>query len=201
MIEGAITAQTDYSRYAWWVIYNLNLKVAYTLELDEDSGYYFFTASDIGNHINLSLENLLTQHKPDPRDISLIKSLSDFEYTRLFLYLKSKRVYDDKIDWINYCMDLNSRENSEKYGPYNKDIAIYKLINGLVFNPFYTFKCPDEQAVYTLQELEQRTEDDLHDEMFQGALLSWLTTFFQENPSVDLSPKYAHEQQVVKYLE
>ena len=90
--------------------------------------------------------------------------------------------------------------NKEKYGPYEKDTGIYKCIKGLCVPPYYYFR-KLKKSVISLDQLKSISNGDLKYELNNGTLISWISTFFQENPSLDLKPLYAFEKESVKMLE
>mgnify|MGYP000760123097 FL=1 len=130
----------------------------------------------------------------------ILGMLSSLKGSRLYFYLKSKGVYEDKIEWINYCFELKSKDNLRKAGPYNWIIATFKMIKGLGALPYYYFKDSDK-SITDLDGLRSIPSKEVKAELESGYLRDWLTTFFQENPLKNLSPKFAYEQETVKYLE
>ncbi len=125
---------------------------------------------------------------------------SGMKGSRLYFYLKSKEVYEDKVEWISYCFELESKDNLRKAGPYNWIIATFKMIKGLGALPYYYFKDSDKY-VTDLEDLKAIPWKELRNELENGYLKDWLTVFFQEDPFKDLSPKFTYEQETVKYLE
>ncbi|MDD2512448.1 MAG: protein kinase [Proteiniphilum sp.] len=199
-LEGRIRSQQGESPDPWCVLYNLNPRVSYDLELDEQSPYYFFTASDMGNYMNIRMEEYIRDPDDDSDHGLQLDMMCDIDGTRLFYYLKSKDLYDEKIDWIRYCADVESKDNQNKYGPYNWRIGIYKAIRGLGFDPFYYF--PEQDLyVYEPAELQSLPKKLLQKEIEDGFLADWLTVYYQEDPSLDLSQKYSYEQETVRYLD
>lgn len=184
------------------VLYNLSPKVSYTLQLDELASDYYFTHTQIAIYINQQLmENKMIAGASSNNEYSdnILGMLSGMSGSRLYFYLKSKGVYEDKIEWIEYCFELQSKDNQKKAGPYNWIIATYKTIRGLGVMPFYHFK-ESNKDVISLEELKTIPPKEVKTELESGSLRDWLTTFFQEDPFKDLSQKYAYEQETIKYL-
>lgn len=181
----------------WYVLYSLNPKVSYMLQLDETASDYYFTHSQVADFINLCLiDYLVLDGEPD----TIIRNLTDIKDTRLYYYFKSKEIYDDKIDWISYCMDVESKENSRKNGPYSWIYGAFKAIKGLDFKPYYYF--PKSKILVTsLDELKKVPSSEIKEELDKRYLEEWIATFFQEDPYADLSQKFTYEKLTVKYLE
>lgn len=199
-IEGKIRSQEGYEENTWCVLYNLNPKVSYTLCLNENDDAYFFTAADIASFMNSMLDFYIHNEEFKDEADTQLDMMVDIDKTRLYYYLKSKGVYDDKIDWIKYCADVESEENSNKYAPYNWITGVYKSIKGLGIEPYYRF--PDnDKYVYDLDELNTIPVNEVKEELENGYLKEWLTLFFQENPDEDLSQKYTFEKLTVNYVD
>lgn len=202
-IEGKIRSQKGYDENPWCVIYNLNPKLSYTLNLDENSEVrYFFTAAQVADYMDTQMifflhekDEIIQSNASEELDM-----LCDIEDTRLYYYLKSKGVYDDKIEWIKYCSDMESEENANKYSPYNWKTGVYKSIKGLGCDPSYFFPKSDKY-ISSLDELDDISKNEIKEEIENGALKEWIAIFFQENPDADLSQKYSFENLTVDYLE
>lgn len=199
-LEGKIRSIKGHDENIWIVLYNLNPKVSYNFVLDENADNYFFTAAEIGNYMNMQLNDYIQDEDNDSYESGQLDLMLDIDDTRLYHYFKSKGgVYDDKIDWIKYCADVDSKENTNKAGPYDWKIGIYKAIAGLGYDPFYYFPKSDEY-VFTLDELEQIPKKEIKEELEKGYLEAWLTIFFQEDPHRDLSPQFAYEEATDQYM-
>lgn len=185
------------------VLYNLSPKVAFTLQMDEAANNYYFTHTQIAQFINQQLMIYMNTPKNDTDHEYadyILGMLSSLKGSRLYFYLKSKGVYEDKIEWIDYCFELKSKDNLRKAGPYNWIIAVFKMIKGLGAQPYYFFK-GSSKSITGLSDLKSIPSKEVKYELENGFLRDWLTTFFQEDPAKDLSPKFAYEQETVKYLE
>lgn len=199
VLEGKIRTIKGHDKDIWILLYNLNPKISYNLVLDENADTYFFTASEIGNYMNNQMNfYILTDNDYASEQLDMMCNIDD---TRLYHYFKSKGgVYDDKIEWIKYCADIKSKDNTNKAGPYNWKIGVYKAIKGLGFDPYYYFSKSDKY-VYTLEELDKIPDKEKKEELAKGYLETWLTTFFQEDPALDLSPQFAYEEATDAYME
>ena len=201
MTGGRLRNIKEASENTWCVLYNLNPKVnSYELQLDSNAPNYFFTAQDIGNYMNNMISNYRESKDDNSYESGQLDMMCSIKDTRLYYYLKSKDIYEDKIRWIEYCMDIDGTSNSKKYGPYNWRIGVFKAIKGLGFEPFYYFP-KSKKEVYTLDELKNISSSEIKKELKEGYLADWLTTLFQENPNLDLSKKFTYERNVVKYIE
>lgn len=200
-VEGKIRSIKGHKKNVWIVLFNLNPKVSFNFVLDENASNYFFSAADIGEYMNLYLNDYIEDEENDSYASRQLDMMLDIDDTILYYYFKSKGgIYDDKIKWIKYCAEIKSNENQKKAGPYNWKIAIYKAIKGLGYDPFYYFPKSDK-IVYTLDDLEQIPGKEIKDELGNGYLEAWLTIFFQEDPNLDLSHQYAYEKATAEYIE
>lgn len=185
------------------VLYNLSPKVSFVLQMDETASNYYFTHTQVAQFINRQL--MIYKNTPDNDSdheyaTYILRMLSDMKGSRLYFYLKSKGVYEDKIEWINYCFDFKSKDNDRKAGPYDWRVATFKTIKGLGASPYYYFKGSDKN-ITDLNDLKSIPSKEVKNELENGYLRDWLTVFFQEDPQKDLSPKFSYEQETVKYLE
>ena len=198
-VEGKIRSQKGHKDRQTVVLYNLSPQIAYNFQMDKDADNYFFTPEEVGNLMNIHMEEYIQDSENNYASVQL-DMMCKIDDTRLYDYFKSKGShYDDRIEWIKYCADINSEDNANKAGPYNWKIGVYKAIKGLGYSPFYYFPKSDKR-IYTLDELNQIPSKEVKEELKKGYLESWLTTFYQEDPYLDLSPKYAYEKEVVKFL-
>ncbi|MDR0893965.1 MAG: protein kinase [Prevotellaceae bacterium] len=191
------------SAVTYAVLYNLSPKVSFTLQTDETADDYCFTHTQVAQFMNRQLMIYRHARKGTPEyDYAgyMLGMLSDMLGSRLYFYLKSKGVYDDKIEWINYCFDLQSKDNLRKSGPYNRVIATFKMIKGLGASPYYYFE-ESNRSITSLSELKHIPAKEVKQELESGYLKDWIAVFFQEDPNRKLSAKFAYEQQVVEYIE
>jgi hypothetical protein len=181
------------------IMYYLNPRVSINLYLpDEDDDQYYFTKSEIGNYLNHYARRKFQDKEKESFLESRINELGSNK-SWLHYYFDSKGwTKEDK--WVRYCFELTSADNKKKCGPYNKEIALYKAIKGLEFDPYYYFP-KSKKYVYTLEDLSKISSEEIATQMEKGALKSWLTIFFQENPYADLKPKRAYEKLTKEYVE
>ena len=185
------------------VLYALNPKVSYTLCLDEKDPNYVFTHQQIAQLINYWMDTYLANKQDDAWRTAnySLSDLSKIDGTQLYCYLKSKGgVYDHWLDWIRYCADLKSKDNTEKYAPYNWYIAAYKIMKGMGIEPYYRFPRCGKQ-VTSPSELDQIPSGEVVQELQSGHLADWLAVFYQEDPRLDKSQKYAFERATEQYVE
>lgn len=189
--------------FVFGVLYNLNPKVSFELQLDEKAPDYHFTHIQIAEMLNqhlMAYKDLAPEDSEYERAKDSLNMLLNFKNSKLDYYLKSKSVYNDKIDWIETCFDFNSKENTCKCSSYDRIIATFKMIKGLDVQPFYHFRDIDKN-ISNLNDLKSIASKDIKKEMEHGYLKEWLAIFFHENPSLNLSSKFGYEQEVVKYIE
>lgn len=199
-VVGKIQSQKNYISNPWYILYSLDPKVSYTLQLDKDASDYFFTHSEVAEYLNIMMKRYIADSK-DSYASGQLYNVCHIDDTRLYLYFKSKGgVYDDKIDWIRYCSDLDSKENKNKYAPYSWAIGVYKALKGLDYDPYYYFPKSDKY-VYNLAQLEDIPASEQEEELQKSYLEYWLAIQYQENPRLDLSTKFAFEEETVKYVE
>ena len=186
------------------VLYNLNPKVSYYMELDPSSSDYVFTITQLAELFNQKMDEYQHEPKDSQRWKRADNDLTDFnniDDTLLYAYLKSKDGrYDQWIDWIRSCTTVKTKENLEKAGPYNWRLATYKAIKGMGVTPFYRFpKCG--KRITDPAELSTIPADEVRNEMQNGMLADWLAVFYQEDPSIryDQMPKFSYETKSEEY--
>lgn len=182
------------------VLYGLDRRVNYFLEWNQES---MFTYQHIAYHLNDMVDSILNPQKYSDDLVnyynSLYLDLNSITGKRLYFYLKSKGSYDQWIDWIDACYELNSKDNKEKAGPYNKLIASYKCIKGMGVDPVYI--TAEEKSLLSLQDVKNLSpQEKVQETSPDRGLTAWLTIFFQEDPALDLSPKYTFEKKTVEYV-
>lgn len=187
--------------YTWGVLYCLHRGVNYHLDWNQDTAY---TYQHIGQYLNQMVDCVLNPDKYTDDEKQRFRTLynrlnPNIGGTRLFFYLKSKGSYDPWIQWIEFCFDLDSKDNTKKPAPYNRLVAAYKCIKGMGCDPTYTTELgkvltkPADAKKLRRAELERETADD-------RGLREWLTAFYQEDPALDLSKKYTFEKKTEQYI-
>ena len=186
------------------VLYNLNPKVSYYMELDSSSSDYIFTHTQLAELFNHKLDDYAHEPKDSSRWKSADKMLDDInniDDTLLYAYFKSKEGrYDQWIDWIRSCTNVKTKENMEKAGPYNWRLGTYKAIRGMGVTPYYRFP-KSNKKITDPSELSQIPKAEIQEEMQDGMLADWLAVFYQEDPSIryDQLPKFSYEQKCEAY--
>lgn len=188
------------------VLYRLNRKVGYGFILDENSTNYVGDIPTLGRLINWSVMTYLDDNQSNDFFSSIWSELdliSQGETSSLYHFIKSKGSgYDKWIDWIQYCMDFQSIDNKRKAGPYNELIGLFKLIKGMTGGEVtYTFK--SGKTISKPAELSGVSTADLNDAKSnqKHPLEAWIAVFYQEDPQLDKSMKYAYEKKVVEYMD
>ena len=186
------------------VLYNLNPKVSYYMELDPSSSDYIFTITQLAELFNHKLDEYQHEPKDSPRwkrADDMLTDINNIDDTLLYAYLKSKDGrYDKWIDWIRHCTNVKTKENLQKAGPYNWRLGTYKAIRGMGVEPYYRFP-KSNKKITDPSELSSIPSDEIRDEMQNGMLADWLAVFYQEDPNIryDQLPKYSFEQKCEEY--
>lgn len=188
------------------VLYRLNRKVGYYFILDENSPDYVGDIPTLGRLINWSVMTYIDDSLPNDFFTSIwteLERISRGETSSLYHFIKSKGTgYDKWIDWIRYCMDFQSIDNKRKAGPYNELIGLFKLIKGMTEGVVtYTFR--SGKTISDPSELSGVSTADLNDAKNnrEHPLEAWIAVFYQEDPQLDKSMKYAYEKKVVEYMD
>lgn len=110
----------------------------------------------------------------------------NFRLSRLYAYLQSKGIYDKQISWIEYCLELHSRDNAMKFVPYTLRVAALKSAAGLLGSvpPLtvggHTFRKPADV---------EKIDSSSFDTDEQDIIADWLSLFYQEAPGADYKKK------------
>lgn len=191
------------------VIYALSPQMDYCFNCDPESENRVFTPAEVGAYINKELLHHLyhfdeeeEERDEDEDDVSL--SLEEYldieEDGRVESYLRSKGKYDELVDWMRSCLDLDF-DNAEKYGPYDKYYAIYKVIKGFGATPVYPMNDDENRTISKLSDLKRFKKSEILNALENGHLGAWIATFFQENPEADLSEKFAYEKLTTQFVD
>jgi len=192
----------------WCLLYNLDLKRSYELTLSIEDGPCHKTDQEIAELINYHAIQYYCINKGESKtdkdfeSESFLNSLSHFDNSRLYYYLKSKGHFQKQIEWIKFCYELNSKTNTSKCSPYYESTATWKVIKGLMKkdqNPAYFFPKSNE-FIRSLNELTSISRSEIQYEMDKGFLAVWLTLFFHEDPYADLNKEYNYEKLTDRYL-
>lgn len=190
--------------YGVGVLYRLNLNVGLYFILDQSSPSYISEIPQLGKLINRCLMSCLNESDKDGHCKRILKELSDIqkgERTSIYHFLESKG-YKEKIDWIKYCLELNSVDNTKKAGPYSKIIGMFKLVKGMVDDKEFFFTFKSGKTITDPSQLPTVSTMDLQDAMNNKdhSLESWIAVFYQEDPYLDKSETYTYEKRTSEYL-
>lgn len=208
MVAAAIKPLMRYQgniEYSEGVLYRLNPKVGLYYILDETSPRYKITIQQIGEVINSCTMAVINKVDTTGDASSILLDLfgiRDGKKTSIYHFLKSKgAAYEKWIDWIKYCLDVKSKDNTNKAGPYNEMIGLFKLIKGMSGKTSYTFKS-GRTTINNPTEISKVSAADLLDARNNQsrALEAWISVFYQEDPQLDKSTKYAYEKRTEDYL-
>lgn len=192
------------------VIYALSPQMDYCFNSDPESENRVFTPAEVGAYLNKELfshlyseeeeEEEVDEDEEDDFTLSLEQYLDIEEDGRVESYLRSKGKYDDLIEWMRSCLELDF-DNADKYGPYDKYYAIYKIIRGFGATPLYPMNDDEDQTISKLSDLKRFKKSEILNALEHGHLGAWIATFFQENPEADLSEKFAYEKLTVQFVD
>lgn len=185
----------------YYVLYLLDPSRPFELENSEE--YKHHTAEELARQINL---DYLCSHiagiteMRDPKYLVLPQQLMDCRDNRLYFYLKSKEVYQEKIDYIHYAFDFNIKEHKNSTGPYDKDVAFFKAVKALAGEAQYAFFIDGvPKFVFNLEDLKEIPIEYQKEELRNGKLKEWLAVQYHEDPFADLSEQYAYEDLLYDY--
>lgn len=198
----AMVVEGDNLVYA--VIYLLNRQISYNLYLPEEERDgdtpFIFSPDEVALHLNDCLSELYSESGNGNKAYqeAQIENLKQFGNSRLYCYFRSKG-WREQIDWVSYCFNFHSKENENKYGPYDETIAAYKAIKGLGYDPYYYFE-KSKKLICSVEELNQVPRSEAVSQMKNGVLKEWLTIFYQENPEEKFTQKFQYERLTCDYL-
>ncbi len=190
--------------YSFGVLYRLDPKVGLFFITDQNAPNYILTVKQLGTLINKSLMNVVNGLDPDglyADFLCLINDIQKNDKNTVYHFLQSKGdAYAKYLDWIKYCLDLQSDDNTKKAGPYNTTIALFKIVKGMGGEVFYTFR--SGKTIYNPSELSSVSHADIEDAQNNKyrALEAWISVFFQEDPKLDKSSKYSYENKTSEYI-
>ncbi len=167
----------------WRLLYAL--APGYGYDFKEKNKSDMFTCEDIMHELT---NEIMGQSN---RSFNLSSQIcnKNFDNTRLAIYLESKKVYQNSIKWIKYCFEFNSDDNQKKYGPYNRRIALMKVVYGITNkNVPLTL---NGVTIHNLKEFEKEPKLKCNklNEMQIDLLVDWLALQFIEDPNLDYEKK------------
>lgn len=192
-------------------------RIAY--ELDPAADYYFntdqkaadrcYSVEDVGQLLERQFGEIIDGTVKAEDSLGAFMQLDN---TRTGDYLRARgETYRTFLQWYRFCIDDESEDNASKPGPYNFIIGAFKGIAGFLGRaPYYPLGGKKIMKPEELDTLPKTTVSHAiggqHPTIVKGGepqpwLDSWLTLFFQENPALDLSPKFTYEKETAKYLE
>ena len=180
------------------ILFNMNKLVSFNLYLpNENDDQYYFTQTEIGNLFNHYARRKFQEKEKNTYLDMCIDELTN-DQSILYYYFQSKN-WKKELDWVKFCFEIKKGDNKKKCGPYNKEIALYKAIKGLGFDPYFYFK-KSKKYVYNLDELAAIDPAEIASELEKGTLKNWLTIFYQEDPFAELNESGAYETLTVSYV-
>lgn len=180
--------------FYYYIFYMLAPERNYDYETDQEKNFTVAQLAESFNQEYLKAHVLGNSSNEGFYDLDM----RDGNENRLSYYLRSKGMYKDKFDYLEYCFELDSTDNRRKAGPYNLDIAYFKAFKALAGSTFYYFP-KSKKNVWTTDELKQIPIDEQQEQLNEGKLMAWLAVQYQEDPFADLSPNYAYEILLAKF--
>lgn len=180
--------------FYYYIFYMLAPERNYDYETDQEKNFTVAQLAESFNQEYLEAHVLGNSSNEGFYDLDM----RDGNENRLSYYLRSKGMYKNKFDYLEYCFELDSTDNRRKAGPYNLDIAYFKAFKALAGSTFYYFP-KSKKNVWTTDELKQIPIDEQREQLNEGKLMAWLAVQYQEDPFADLSPNYAYEILLAKF--
>lgn len=180
--------------FYYYIFYMLAPERNYDYETDQEKNFTVAQLAESFNQEYLEAHVLGNSSNEGFYDLDM----RDGNENRLSYYLRSKGMYKDKFDYLEYCFEIDSTDNRRKAGPYNLDIAYFKAFKALAGSTFYYFP-KSKKNVWTTDELKQIPIDEQREQLNEGKLMAWLAVQYQEDPFADLSPNYAYEILLAKF--
>lgn len=192
-------------------------RIAY--ELDDAADLWFgvdpqasdrcYSIEQVGEYLNARLSAMVLGEAGEG---ALVEEFLHMEDTPVGDYLRARgEAYAHFLEWNRYCMDEDDEENSQKAGPYDLVIGAYKSVAGFLGHaPVYPLGGKLLTSPEDLGQLPPATVAAAMGEKVRRLgregqtvpwLDAWLTVFFQENPLLDLTPKFTYEKETAKYVE
>lgn len=198
MIAGEVEAyikKNSWETKCWpGVLYRLNKNCGYNFRIvTANSTNAQFTPKQLAERLN----RLLNDHGTDSPKYIFFQDFKLMDGSLLDYYLDA-RGFTKQKDYIKYCFNLNSSDNTKKPGPYNDIIAAYKCIAALGATP--TYKTQSGTMLKTLADVNKLPVATKKSEMYTGTLREFLAVLFQEDPFLNLSKKYTYELATEMYL-
>ena len=199
-IAGKLLSTPGHDSNSWCVLYNLSPKVSFTLQMDENADDYYYDLNAICSFLDDCMTDYIKSGMDeDGYDSGILDQVCNIDDTQLYYYMESKG-WDKQINWIRETMNVETKENEEKYAPNNWRVCFYKTLKGLNYDPAYYFPQSDKY-IFSLEDLDDIPKKEILDALENGCLDDYLTLFFHENPFLDLKKKFTFEKETVKYLE
>ena len=180
--------------FYYYIFYMLAPERNYDYETDQEKNFTVAQLAESFNQEYLEAHVLGNSSNEGFYDLDM----RDGNENRLSYYLRSKGMYKDKFDYLEYCFEIDSTDNRRKAGPYNLDIAYFKAFKALAGSTFYYFP-KSKKNVWTTDELKQIPIAEQREKLNEGKLMEWLAVQYQEDPFADLSPNYAYEILLAKF--
>ncbi|MDE6286892.1 MAG: hypothetical protein K2L99_07855, partial [Muribaculaceae bacterium] len=198
------------STSAYRIAYELNPLADYDFSINPDDKDRIYSVQEVGHYLNVKLTEYALGYGTEENFTDLFMEMDNGP---LGSYLRARgEQYKTFLDWNRFCMDVDNDDNTQKSGPYDIVIGAYKSVAGfLQGNPTYTIgdkeicdpaelkKLPRKEVAALLGGEDREMPDD--DGKPVAWLDAWLTVFYQENPMLDLSPKFTYEKETAKYIE
>jgi len=199
-IAGKLLSTLGHDYNSWCVLYNLSPKVSFSLQMDEKAGDYHFDLNALCAYLDDRMISYIMSGMDDNSyDSGILDQVCDIDDTRLYFYMKSKG-WDKQINWIKGTMNIESKENKNKYAPNTWRVCFYKTLKGLSYDPGYYFH-KSKKYITSLEELKSVPKKEILHALENEYLTDYLTIFFHENPFLNTKTKFAFEKETVKYLE
>lgn len=183
-----LTHGQKYSRQlAYKVLYNLDREAAFDLREAH-------TPEGIGEQLSHHL--MQTEHL-SPEEFEA--QMQDYTNPdgRFYYYAQLHGWFDLMTD-ATRCFDLNSAENRDRLSAYDLRTALYRFCRILGTNPSYLLS--NGTILNDGRSMDLSYTSLIRQELREGALAQWMSSYYHEDPTRDFSEEYSYERELEEWI-